>query len=785
LFKLLLLSLVSINLFALDISMSRAKLNHESYSTLNLKADEPFLCQEFKNEEKQVTKIICAFDKEPSDNFRNIQNDFFKIDSQLKKKSFFITITPFHKIKLFPVIFNLTNEPSLFLANIETSKHWMILGYKNKEPLIKTEKHTDIQINFPFYLDEDKLPYVGALDIKGYPINMTKSKDVNKYLKVKKLYKNKQYDEVLGLIDEINEDYPNSIFNAELLYLKIKTNNKLNDNDNLIENSKIFLQEYSSDENIPEVLALIARAYSRIGLNVDADYFFDRLFTEHENSKYISLGYIFKGEMSELSGDTKKAVKLYKKALYKTTDIEVATMSAYKLAQYYMNVSKKDETSKYVKKIALAMPSYFMKDLKTSMELMYYLELVENYESASIISESILNEIDKNHDEYERLLKDTAVWLAKTNNKTKALKFLNRYIKEYPYGDYLDDVETAKDSLFFDFNEDNKTVQIERYNELIEKYVDDSIGNRALYEKAKLLLKEKRYDDILAIRDSLVELDKDIYGDVDNIIKESATGKMKLALENNRCKDVLKISSEHNITLSNKWDDGVYKCGMKGGDYQLAKKIANRNLKSKDLELRKKWLYRYIKIDFATGNYTDVIEASKELITLIKDDENSKYNDVYRYLFDTYHRVEKTDEMIQLISELENIYGLDYEDIERYVVVMNIGSKLKDDNMVIKYGSQVEKIQNSSKSYVQSPFIEFTLYQAYVNKEEFNKALKVIKSLDSVDISKKDRARQKYLLGTAYSNLWREDEAQKAYGESVEADFESPWAKLAKGAMEL
>jgi len=785
LLKLILFTLLSINLLALEISISRAKQNHEFYSTLTLKSEKSFLCQEFKNEKDKVTKIICAFDKKPSDDFKKIQNDFFKIDSQIKNNTFFLVITPFHKIRLFPVIFNLIDDSTIFSPEIEISKHWMILGYKNKEPFIKTEKQTDIQINFPFYLDKDKLPYVGGLDIKGNPINIEKSKDVKKYIKIKKLYNEKKYLEALDLIDDVNIEYPNSIFNAELLYYKIKVNEKLNDNDSVIEYAKIFLQEYSSDENIAEILAIIARAYSTIGLSVDADYFFDRLFSEHTDSEFILLGYIYKAEMLEGTGDSPQAIKLYKKALFETKNVEIGAMAAYKLAKYYMSVSNKDETAKYVNKIAKAMPSYFMNNLEISMELMYYLEQVDKFFSASLIAESLILQMDKNHDEYERLLKDEGIWLAKTDKKTKALKVLNRYLKEYKYGDFEEQVQIAKDSLFFDSKEDNVTIKLEQYDELIEKYADDTIGNRAIYEKARLLLDEKKYIDVLNMQDDLMELDVEVYPNISEIIKSSAEGEMKKALSENKCKSVLDISAEYNITLSNDWDDGIYRCGMKGGNYLLAKKIANKNLKSKDLELRKKWLYRYIKIDFATGNYTDVIEASKELIVLIQDNKDSIYDDVYRYLFDTYQRLEKTDEMIQLISDLENIYGLDYKDIERYVAVMSIGEKIKDDNMVIKYGTQVEKIQNNSQSYAQSPFVEFTLYQSYVNKEEYNKALKIIKSLDSVDISKKDRARQKYLLGTAYSNLWREDEAQKAFRESIEIDPESPWAKLAKGAMEL
>ena len=57
-----------------------------------------------------------------------------------------------------------------------------------------------------------------------------------------------------------------------------------------------------------------------------------------------------------------------------------------------------------------------------------------------------------------------------------------------------------------------------------------------------------------------------------------------------------------------------------------------------------------------------------------------------------------------------------------------------------------------------------------------------MKSLDSVEIKKSDRARQKYLLGSIYEKLWRDEEAQKSYEEAIEADSSSAWAKLAKGA---
>ena len=224
---------------------------------------------------------------------------------------------------------------------------------------------------------------------------------------------------------------------------------------------------------------------------------------------------------------------------------------------------------------------------------------------------------------------------------------------------------------------------------------------------------------------------------------------------------------------------------MKGGDYQLSKKIASSNLNVEDLAERKKWLYRYIQVDFATGNYSDVIKAATELITLIKDDNNSQYIEIYRIIFDTYLRVENKNKALSTILDIENKFGLSYNDIDRYADVMSIGSDIKDDNVVISYGSKILKIQDKSKSYPQSPFVEFTLYQAYMAKGEYNKALDIIIRLDNIDLKPSQRARQKYLLGMVYTKLWRDDEAKEAYSKSIKADEKSQWAKLSKSAMQL
>jgi tetratricopeptide (TPR) repeat protein len=346
-------------------------------------------------------------------------------------------------------------------------------------------------------------------------------------------------------------------------------------------------------------------------------------------------------------------------------------------------------------------------------------------------------------------------------------------------------VQAAKDSLFFDVNDENATTKLATYDKLMSEYSKDNIGNRAIYEKAKLLIEQSMFAKALNMEPELLKLDSAEYSDIPKLITDAAIGVVKQSLKEKECNKVLSVSSKYKIELSAEWDDGIYECAMKGANFPLAKKIADRNLKSKDLEQRKKWLYRYIKVDFATGNYSNVIEASKELISLIESDKNSAYKDVYRYIFDTYHRLENTPKMIESINTVVKVYQNDYLDIDRYVAVMAVGSNKKDNNLVIEYGEKVMNIQKTSASRPQSPFVEFTLYQAYIEKENYNKALDAIKLLNTFELNKNQRARQKYLLGSVLEKLWKDEEASKAYQEAINADPASAWAKLAKSAKGL
>lgn len=783
--KWLLLLMAPLYLYSLEITFQAGKEDYSKYTILHVRGNSPFICDPQFDDFDNIKKVICAFSKKPEELFKPLGDDFFNVTSEIKEDTFFLIITPTYKMKFLPDIFNLTKDTTIFKSDVKLSKSWTMVGYKDKFTLLKEDKTPDIGLNIPITFTDNDLPYVGSLDIKGNPVHMEEAKDVGAYLDVKKDFDRKDFTGALSIINNIIKSYPESIFMSELLYYKIKSLVQLGQYEDVVDISKSYLRTYSADENIPEVLSLISLAYGKLGLNSDADYFYDRLFSEHADSVFSKKGMIYKGDQLVEAGDRKKALEYYKRALNETKDIDTAATAAEKIAKYYIGNIQPKEAQAYINKIIEADPAYFVKDPADSMELASTLADNHLYLEASKIDQIILATLKKYDDDYELLLKNSGTWLAKTNDKADAIKLLNRYIKEFPDGDFRQTVTTAKDSLFFDTGDENVSVKLAKYDSLINRYKGDSIGNKAIYKKAELLFKNQRYSEFLNMQDALMKLDQTTYKDISDMTTQAVINVMKEKLKENKCSQVIDMSTQYSIKLPNEFDEGVFNCYMKVSKFGEAKKIASAHINSTILTQRMKWMYKYANVDFQVEEYKDTIAIGNDLIKLIGKDKKSPYADIYRLVFDAYARVGDNDNMIKMMNNILDIFGNNFKDIERYVQMITVGTALKDDNIIITYAQKVMEQQRQTSSFTQSPYVEFTLYQAYLDKDNITRAMDTLYELDNRKLTKEQRSRQKYLLGSLLQKEWRYDEAKEEFAKSIAADKDSAWAKLASDSMKL
>ncbi len=775
--------LLSTSLYCLELSVQSGEENQEEYSILHLKDSEHFLCESERDDFQAVTSVICAFNKRPIQKFENLENNFFHISSKIKDKTFFIIIKPRKKILLQAIHYDLLVDKELYRVQDDYSKHWNIIGYDKNPVFMEKVKTSSSSINFPVPFTESEYPYVGGLDILGKPIHMTRVKDVSDYLLIKKNYQAKNYEKSLAMIDEVLGEFPDTIFKSELMLYQIRSHHELGEPEQLIHIAKQFIREYSSDVNMAEVLADTANAYSKIALYTDADYFFDRLFDEHKGSRFAHLGYIYKAEQLQNSGNSKKTLKFYKKALKETTEKAIAAQAAYQIILLNLDLGKAKKALKYVKMILDGNRKYFSSRESESIELAMKFSSYNYYQIAADIAGALLESIDKTNDNYEILLKNRGIWLAQTKHKEEALTLFNTYLEQFKYGEFVQEVKRKKDALFFDVNDENSTQKLKHFDLLINKYAGDTIASRALYEKAKLLYELKKYQDVLDLEAELKLLDPTIYEESEAFVEHSALALIEESLKNNQCIRVVNLSKYYDINLSMQWDAKLFKCYLAAGNYDKAKGIAQTHIKSKKYEERITWLERYTKIDFALGNYTEVIDAAHELISLRSDE--SKNIATYRLLFDAAQRLDDTETMLNAIQKLEALVGLVYEDIERYTQMVTLAKKLKDDTMLRNYAQKVLQLQEKAKSYTQTPYIEFTLAQSLLQDAKIQKALQVLQSLNDKNISNSKRSRQKYLMGTLFQKLNKLQESKKSYNESIKVDANSSWARLAKDALKF
>jgi hypothetical protein len=269
------------------------------------------------------------------------------------------------------------------------------------------------------------------------------------------------------------------------------------------------------------------------------------------------------------------------------------------------------------------------------------------------------------------------------------------------------------------------------------------------------------------------------------MITQSATEITKQKLQALKCSEALSMQKMYKIKLPVEWDGLTFDCALQMGNFPVAQIMVAKHLKSKNIGELELWLSRAVKANFAQGKYKEATQAGKELIDLLEAQKNPPLNDIYRVMFDTAQRSADAEGMVRYIKGCENVFGVDFKDIERYTQMVALGVKRKDEVMTQSYAQKVVALQERTKTYTQSPFIEFTLAQSLMNRDKNKEAVGILKSLNSRTLTNEKRARQQYLMGSLLMKLGRNSEAKIAFNGSIKADKNSAWGKLAKDALGL
>ncbi len=728
--------------FGLEINVDYAK----NYEILTLYNTFPFHCMRLQKE------VVCEFDKTPSTPVFKADTIYFSINPIFKKK-FFLDIKVKKPFVLKSLGDNLYNAP-LIGKKIKKSRKWVILvGVSLKED--------NKGLNF-YYRNSPKL-YVGTIDENGNPININQeAADVVKYFELQKFFL--QGKDILDDLDSFLKKYSHSVFIPDVLFMKLKLLDKKNMPDNVIKLGKEWIKKYSFNENLPKVLLLIAKNYTKLGFLTDASYFYQRIIIEYPKSDEAYLAMIYWADQLYMTGESKKALILYKRALYSTKNMEVASLAAMRLAQRYMDKGDIKTAIEYYKKVYEANKDFVLRDKLKAFDLAKNLASHKMYSFAIDIGSDLLKRLKKLDDLYEPLEYYLALWAYEDKNYKLSAYYINEYLKNFPYGDYSDKIGDLRDKVLFEVPDDNVTAQLQKIDEVIEKYKGLPIAKKALYKKVMLLYKLKKYKEILSLKDEILKLDEFKDG---KFLEKVAKEYVKELLKKKKCFKIVKLLKEYKIKLEKKYDDEIYKCAMKTKNYSLASIVCNKYLTSPDDKVFIKWMKRKIDALWGMGDYEDVITGVDDLCEAAKECLEYKLKKFF-----ALWKLKRFKEALKVAYELDKYDDIRVSDV--FIKVVNYALSHNNPLLAAQYAKKIIYLQNKYHTYVYSPFVEFTYAQYTKNKKE---AIKVLKSLLK-RVKGEDKARAYYMLASLSEN---KDYLKKC----IEIKGSKLWRGLCEDALNL
>lgn len=775
---------------AMTLTLNSAKQSGLPYATIHLKNDEPILC-ESKDRAYGLKLYLCMFDGNLKNKIQNKKTPYVDIEFSSEGEKFFIYIKPKAFSQMINTDAKLYDSPTTPLKNNKNAKHWTILIYK-KKPFSEKENYEGI--NFPITYPDFQYPSVGALDLNDKPIDYAKTNDINLYLDIKKYYDRKNYNDVLDVVDRLIKKYPHSIFMSDVLLYRLRSLDKMLDIDDefnqmkidrtdIISEAKKWLKTFPTDKNTPEVLAIISKSYLDVGFKTEANYFLDMLVSEYPDDKYTQRAVLNYADYLHKGKNKKEAIKLYEDVLYSSKDLDVASEAAIRLAKNSLKKGQKQKAKDYLDKILKANEDFIFGDKNEAYALAQTLAKEGLYKSAATIINTLMKDTKRIDPSYEMKLKDAGIWNEKAKNITTAYEYLKSYQKQFAYGDYKELVQQALDRLFFELNETNATKLAKYYDELIKRYKNE-IGTKALISKAKLLLKQKKYNAVLALEDELLKNKNDTQAL--DILNDAAFFAITNALKNDKCVNAVNIENNHEKAVQRVEDKvKLFSCFLRTGRYEKAKNLALSYMNNKNLVVKLVWMLRLEKVLFAQGEYAQTIKIAKDIEALGEMLKNEKANEA---LYDRFFALAKLSDYanaLQIADKISKLMPDNFKNVEVYGKVVKLAKSQENDLIVTTYAKKALDLEKKVNSYILSPQLEYdfitSLQKINKNKEAKDVALSILKR----DLDKSQRGRALYVIAESYAKLNDNKNAKDYFTKCVKFDENSSWGGICSENLNL
>lgn len=769
--------------------MKRGIENGHPFAILHIKDKDSFNCKTHRGETGESSYFVCRFDKMPETSLQDISNDFFRISFERGKGEFVCRIVPKRRASLYPLPLPLYKNGILPSLEQKTAKHWMLLGYGKQIPYLGKKGHIEESIVFPLDLKEYAIPTVGAVDINGDPVFMKNNRDVEHFISIKEAFKAKKYQKAYDLATEAEEAHPDSIFASDFLRYRIKAlarEDMKEHAEEIIKLGKRFIKRYTSDEYLPEVLLILARVYSATGFESDANYFFDRLIQEHKGSRFADLGLIYLGDQLYINGKTKEAISRYLEAYYGTKELDIASLAAYKLAIRYLDRGKTKEGVEYLRKIWEKNPGFILKDKEDAHDIAKQLAAHNVFDLAIEIDRALLNRLKKLDNLYEQVLFEIAEWYDESGDLKKAIEWYERYLDEFAFGEFSDKAKKSLDALFVTNEDANATQALEKFETLMREYKGGPIADKALAAKARVLLAQKRYKEVLDLAPQIEKITESSAKDAaTKSLLEAAGDLFKESAKKRECKTAIEMVQKYSFKPGKSYDSFLFDCYSKYARYEEALNIARKHLHDSKIKDRAVWLCGTVHVLTLSENFTKALKASEDLVSLAGKKASSLCPTLDWDRVKVLFAGNRYADAISLVKKMSKRYADDMRMADIYKMGYDAAKKESDALQQKWMLRKLVSLQKLKKSYPYSPWAEFELIKLYKNEGRVREALDVAESMRILGLKGEKRARWLYELGSLYESTGKKEKAKKSFKECSELKDAGAWGKLCKDALPL
>ncbi len=773
--KLIFLIFLPISLISATLTLNLARDDNVTFSVCHIDDREAFLCKEVLNDAFKK-ELVCFLHQPIRGREAPVENRFFKIYFEGSN----VRVVPKSHYYFYSYSDTFIDDQNVSSIVSKPSLHWIIVGFKKQTRLFG--KQNSEGLNFPVTFEQNHVPFIGELDYSLKPV--IHKEGVDEMSRIQEAYRKARYEEVLDRVESMEREESNSFSPIAKLYalramgkmIESEDAKKLDPMD-WVEQSKAWIEQNPSSEYLAEVYSFVAKGYIKMGRYKEAKRNMDILKDDFSNTPYFFQVKLFEAKRYEQLKKFSKAITSYRQVLYHTQDVDLASLAALHLAKLYLTHDKPKKAKNLLLKIQKANPPILIQKAG------FTLSLAEQFADAneSNLSLSLLPVLKKSPQiDKERLIKDQGYWYEKSREITKAITSYRYYLDKYADGKYVAFVKEHLDALALDSNEQNQSKRLERLNDILKRYQGKALWKKALIEKSKILVDQKEYEKILAMKADL----KKAGGE--ELIQLSAQKLFEQDLQHEKCKEAITLLDDYNITTPTKLKEKLFVCYKKQKDFKHAIREAKELLNDQNLTQKSRYLYELIQLYAKTSNDKALLLAANDLEKLLQITKEKQYEDYCLKSVSAYAHLKKYEDlMLQEAQKCEKNLGDDVRLLDVYHYLVLYGKSHQLDPMIIRYASKMIDLQKHYHIDTYSPQVEIDLAEALRKKKQYQKALDTLLPLLYKKLTDEEKAHVLYLSAYLSEKLGKIKEAKSFYTKCGEIVKNSAWVELCAENMAL